>query len=206
MGPPQDPGELRTLGIRIGATTIRRILRAYGLGPAPRRTGPTWSEFLSAQAEGILACDFFTVETLWLKSLYVLFFIELHSRRVHVAGVTAHPDSGWVTQQARNLAHSLEDRPAKVRFLIRDRDAAKFSGPFDEVFRTGRHRDPSADPSTSSQRLRRGLGKDGADRGPGLDPRSRSSACRTRLAHLHRALQRRAAASRARFRDARRPS
>ncbi len=128
-------GELRKLGIRIEATTIRRVLSAHGLGPAPRRTGPTWSEFLKAQAQGIVACDFFTVETLQLKTLYVLFFIELHSRRVHVAGVTAHPESAWVTQQARNLMYSFDGRPAPVRFLIRDRDA-KFSGPFDEVFKT----------------------------------------------------------------------
>jgi putative transposase len=101
--------------------------------PAPRRSGPTWTEFLRQQARGALACDFFTVETAFLMILYVLFFIELATRRVHVAGVTARPDSGWVTQQARNLAiaGSLEDH----ELLIRDRDA-KFSGPFDEVFRS----------------------------------------------------------------------
>jgi hypothetical protein len=86
-------GELLRLGMRIGATTIRRILRASGLGPAPRRTGPTWSQFLRAQAQGVLSCDFLTVETLRLKTIYVLFFIELGTRRVHIAGVTAHPDS-----------------------------------------------------------------------------------------------------------------
>ncbi len=128
-------GELRKLGIRIGATTIRRVLRTGGLGPAPRRGGPTWSQFLRAQAEGMLASDFFTVETLWLKTLYVLFFIELHTRRVHVAGVTGHPDSAWVTQQARNRIIEAEARPASARFLIHDRDA-KYLGPFDEVFRT----------------------------------------------------------------------
>ena len=128
-------GELRRLGLRVGATTIRRILRAQGLGPAPRRTGPTWSQFLRSQATGILACDFLTVETLRLKTLYVLFFVELHTRRVIVAGVTAHPDSAWVTQQARNLAHSLDARSAPLQFLIRDRDS-KYSGPFDEVFRS----------------------------------------------------------------------
>ncbi len=108
---------------QLGATTIRRIFGAYGLGPAPRRSGPTWSEFLRAQAKGILACDFLTVETLRLKTIYVLFFIELRSRRVHIAGVTAHPDSAWVTQQARNLAYELLDRSTPVRFLLRDRDA-----------------------------------------------------------------------------------
>jgi transposase InsO family protein len=125
-------GELRKVGIRLGATT-RTILRKAGLGPAPRRNEPTWTEFLRSQAEGIWACDFFTVETAWLRTLYVLFFIELGPRRVHLAGVTAHPDSAWLTQQARNLA--LAGDLDNVRFLIRDRDT-KFSGPFDEVFRT----------------------------------------------------------------------
>jgi hypothetical protein len=93
-------GELRKLGIRVGATTIRTLLRRHGLGPAPRRTGLTWAQFLKTQAEGIVACDFFTVETIRLKTLHVLFFIHLSSRRVVVAGVTAHPASAWVTQQA----------------------------------------------------------------------------------------------------------
>jgi putative transposase len=109
------------------------ILRRAGLGPAPPRTGPTWSEFLRAQGRGVLACDFFTVETVFLKTLYVLFFIELSTRQVHVAGTTSRPDSACVTQQARNLAITLEleDR----HMLLRDRDA-KFCGTFDEVFRT----------------------------------------------------------------------
>jgi putative transposase len=102
------------------------------MNPAPRRAGPTWAEFLRSQAAGILATDFFTVETISLKTLYVLFFIELSSRRVHLAGVTANPDSAWVTQQARNLA--IEERLSGVRFLLRDRDA-KYSGPFDAVLR-----------------------------------------------------------------------
>jgi len=125
-------GEVRKLGIRVGASTIRCVLRRTGLGPAPRRMGPTWSEF-RAQAKGVIACDFFTVETVFRKTLYVLFFIELSTRRVHVAGTTGRPDSAWVTQQARNLAITggLEDK----RTLLRDRDS-KFSGPFDEVFRT----------------------------------------------------------------------
>jgi hypothetical protein len=101
------------------------------LGPAPRRSGPSWAEFLRAQAEGIVACDFFTVETAWLRTLYVLFWIELGTRRVHLAGVTANPDGAWVTQQARNLA--IEEQLGNVRYLIHDRDS-KFSGPFDSVF------------------------------------------------------------------------
>ncbi len=126
-------GELRKLGIRVGATTIRSLLRRSGLGPAPRRSGPSWSEFLRGQAEGIWATDFFTVQTVWLRTLYVLFFIQLGSRRVHLAGVTADPDSLWVTQQARNLA--IDDKLTNVRYLIHDRDA-KFCGPFDEVIRS----------------------------------------------------------------------
>jgi hypothetical protein len=96
--------ELGKLGVWVGATTIRTLLRRVGLGPAPRRIGPSWAEFLRAQAQGILACDFFTVETVWRRTLYVLFWIEHGSRRVHLAGVNANPDCGWVTQQARNLA------------------------------------------------------------------------------------------------------
>ena len=126
-------GESPKLSIRVGTSTIRRILRRAGLKPAPRRAGPTWSEFLRAQGRGVMACDFFTIETVFLKTLYVLFFIELSTRRVHVAGTTSRPDSAWVTQQARNLsiAGCLEDK----HILIRDRDA-KFSGPFDEIFRS----------------------------------------------------------------------
>jgi transposase InsO family protein len=126
-------GELRKLGVRVGATTIRALLRPQGLGPAPRRTGPSGAEFLRAQAQGIVACDFFTVETVWLRTLYVLFWIEHGSRRVHLAGVIANPDCVWVTQQARNLA--IDERLGNVRFLIHDRDA-KFCGSFDSVIRS----------------------------------------------------------------------
>ena len=128
-------GELAKLGIRVSATTIRALLRRHGLGPAPRRSGPTWSQFLRAQAHGILACDFFTVETVFLKTLYVLFFIELGTRRVHLAGATAHPDSAWVTQQARNLSFDHPGHRVPFRFLIRDRDS-KYVSSFDEVFST----------------------------------------------------------------------
>lgn len=126
-------GELAKLGIRVSATRIRTLLRANGLGPAPRRDGPTWGEFLRSQAHGILALDFLTVETVRLRTLYVLFAIHVRSRRVHILGVTKNPDSAWVTQQARNLA--VGERLRGIRFVIRDRDS-KFSGPFDEVFRS----------------------------------------------------------------------
>jgi len=92
------------------------------MGPAPRRTGPTWSEFLRAQANGIVGCDFFTIETVWLRTLYVLMFIELSTRRVFVTASTARPDSAWVTQQARNLSMDLDGRAPPVPFLIHERD------------------------------------------------------------------------------------
>jgi putative transposase len=126
-------GELQGLGYRVGATTIRSLLRRAGIPPAPRRTGPSWSEFLRAQAKGVMSCDLFTLETVFLRTLYVLFFIEVGTRRVRIAGVTAHPDAGWVTQQARNLA--IDGETDNVRFLIRDRDS-KFTASFDEVFRS----------------------------------------------------------------------
>jgi putative transposase len=126
-------GELAKLGIRVSATKIRTLLRANGIGPAPRRDGPTWSQFLRSQAEGILALDFFTVETIMLRTMYVLFAVHLGSRCVQVLGVTRNPDSAWVSQQARNLA--VGERLRGIRFVIRDRDS-KFPGPFDEVFRS----------------------------------------------------------------------
>ena len=116
----------------MGATTVRRILRNHGIDPAPRRSGPSWSEFLRAQAHGILATDFFTIETAVMKTLHVLFFIELATRWVHLGGVTEHPDSAWITQQARNLSIVGSDS-AHRNFLIHDRDC-KFSAAFDQVF------------------------------------------------------------------------
>jgi len=128
-------GELKGLGVVVSATTVRTWLRAAGLGPAGRRGGMTWRESLRTHRRSLLAVDFFTVETVWLRRLYVLFFIELASRRVHVAGCTPTPTARWVTQQARQLMWSLAERQEPVRFLIRDRDA-KFTDSFDEVFRS----------------------------------------------------------------------
>ena len=126
-------GELAKLGITVSAPKIRVLLRRHGLGPAPRRSGPTWSEFLGGQARGILALDFFTVETLFLKTLYVLFAIEVGTRRVHMAGVSRNPDSAWVTQQGRNRSFDFAREGRSFRFLIRDRDS-KYTASFDRVF------------------------------------------------------------------------
>ncbi|MGH3085460.1 MAG: integrase core domain-containing protein [Gaiellaceae bacterium] len=126
-------GELNGLGISVSATTVRKILRQSGVGPAGGRSGLSWRAFLRAQATSMLAVDFFTVETISLQRLYVLFFIELGSRRVHVAGCTANPTGAWVTQQARQFAWTLQERPGSFRFLIRDRDS-KFTRDFDALF------------------------------------------------------------------------
>jgi transposase len=112
-------GELRKLGVTVSATSVRNILSRHGLGPAPRRDGPSWTEFLAAQAAGILATDFFTVDTVWLEPLYVLFVIEIKSRVVHVLGVTRHPVGTWVTQVARNLVSDLDEGGRRFRFLVR---------------------------------------------------------------------------------------
>jgi putative transposase len=104
-------GELKGLGMAVSATTVRTWLRAAGLGPAGTRGGMTWREFLRAHRQSVLAVDFFTVETIWLQRLYVLFFIELGSRRVHVTGCTPNPSAPWVTQQARQLSWTLAEPP-----------------------------------------------------------------------------------------------
>ena len=123
---------MKKLGVNLSATAVRNVLRRHRLKPAPRRSGPTWAEFLRAQASGTLSCDFFHVDTITLRRRYVLFFIDPERRKVFLAGVTEHPIGAWVTQQARNLAMTLEDEGRSVKFLIRDRDT-KFVGPFDEV-------------------------------------------------------------------------
>jgi len=126
-------GELKGLGVVVSTTTVRNVLREEHAGPAGGRPGPSWRQFLQSQAKSLIAVDFFTVDTIWLRRLDVLFFIEVASRRVHFAGCTAHPDDGWVTQQARQLTWTLAERPEPVRLLVRDHDR-KFTRSFDEVF------------------------------------------------------------------------
>ena len=127
-------GELARLGHAIAASTVWEILHAAGIDPAPRRAGPTWRQFLAAQAHAIIACDFLVVETVLLQRLYVLVFIEHGTRRLHLAGVTAHPTGAWAVQQARNLAMDLGDRLGTMRFLIHDRDPI-FTTAFGEVLK-----------------------------------------------------------------------
>jgi putative transposase len=128
-------GELAGVGVTVSATTVAKILRQAGVPPARARIALSWRKFLRTNAASMVACDFFTVETLWLGRLYVLFFLELGTRRVHLAGCTANPDGGWAVQQARQFGWSLCERATAIRFLIHDRDR-KFSRAFDDVFKS----------------------------------------------------------------------
>src|SRR5690348_5506556 len=126
-------GELVRLGHPIAASTVWQILHDAGVDPAPRRSGPTWKQFLTAQARGMLAVDFVHVDTVLLRRIYALIVIEHGTRRAHLAGITANPDGAWTTQAARNFLMDLGARSASVKFLIRDR-AGQFTGSFDAVF------------------------------------------------------------------------
>ena len=126
-------GELKKLGLTVSKGSVANVLRRHRLPPAPRRAAPTWAEFLHAQATGILATNFFTVDTVLLRRYYVPFVIEAERRVVHLLGVTTNPNGPWVTQGARNFCTELEETGRRVRFLIRDRDT-KFTASFDQIF------------------------------------------------------------------------
>jgi putative transposase len=165
-------GELAGAGVRVPPSTVRDILKCAGLDPAARRAGPDWGQFLKAQAEGILACDLFHVDTVFLKRIYVLFFIEHATRTVHVMGVTANPTGSWVAQQARDLFMDLGERAEHIKFLIRDRDA-KYTSVFDQVFTSlGVRVIKTPGTGSSGERDRRALGRDRAARmhRPAPDP------------------------------------
>ena len=124
-------GELAQLGHRVAASTVWRILRDAGRDPNPQRTGPSWAAFIHSQVRAVIATDFFTVDTVLLRRYYVLFFIEIHTRRVHLAGITANPTGAWTTQQARNLLQRVERR---IRFVVHD-GAGQYTTSFEDVFR-----------------------------------------------------------------------
>jgi hypothetical protein len=128
-------GELCKLGYAIGRSTVRNVLKRWNIPSAPCRAhqGSSWKTFLNHYKGQMLACDFFTVETIWLKTIYVLFFIELGTRRIHLAGCTRRPTAAWVTQQARHISWKMQDGAVTTRFLIHDRDS-KFPVAFDTVF------------------------------------------------------------------------
>jgi transposase InsO family protein len=126
-------GELRRLDINVSATVVRSVLAEAGIPPAPQRDRNSWRTFLRQHGDSILACDFLTVDTVWLRRLYVLVFLTIGSRRVEYVACTSNPDTAWMLQQARNLLMDLDDRDHSLRFLIHDRDS-KFSSAFDAVF------------------------------------------------------------------------
>jgi putative transposase len=134
LGYGKIQGELQKLGFSLAQQTIASLLRRHSILPAPQRAGsPSWQHLMRHYRQQLVACDFFSVETLWLQTLYVLFFIEVGTRRVHVAGCTAHPTSAWVTQQARQFVWTFQTESPPPRFLIHDRDS-KFTPLFDAIF------------------------------------------------------------------------
>jgi hypothetical protein len=199
-GYPRIAGELLKLGLRVSPSTVGRILLANGLGPAPRRSGPTWRQFLRRQAATMLACDFFTVETIGLRRFYVLFFIELGSRRVHLAGCTTSPTGGWVTQQAQPQLR----RPVRADAVSDPRPRQQVQWRLRRDLPRRRHSgDPHTDPRTASERLRRTLRPHRPGRVSRLATDPRPPPPRAGTTRLHRPLQPRAPTPRAQTAPAR---
>jgi putative transposase len=188
-------GELCRLRYKIGASTVWAILQRAGVDPAPKRSALTWRQFLRAQAEGVLAVDFFTADTVFQQRLYVLFVIEVASRRVHVLGVTPHPVGDWVAQQARNLLMALDDCAGRFRFLVRDRDT-KFTAAFDAVFVAEAIQLLPTPVRTAGECVRGAVGRHGSagSAGPDADPGMPAAA--GGAGRVRRSLQRPSPASR----------
>ena len=178
-------GELANLGLRVSPSTVRRLLARSGVDPAPRDSGPGWREFLRAQAASIVACDFFTVESVFLRRYYVLFFAHA-TRRVWFAGCSSNPTGAWVTQQARNLGLDFADEGA--RLLIRDRDR-KYTGSFDEVLRSGGIRIVKTPTRTPQANAIAEIRQNRPRRMPRLAADPQPPPPRTRPAQLHRPRQ-----------------
>ena len=181
-------GELTGLGYKLAPSTVWQILKDAGIDPAPRRSGRTWQGFLHIQATTILAADLFHVDTVFLRRLYVLFFIGHGTRRVHLAGITRHRAGERVSQQARNVLMNLEEHADVVRFLIRDRDAE-----FTACVRRGVHRDRRADhqnpcPGAAGERDRRELDFQCSQGVPGPDADHRRTALAVDPERVHRSL------------------
>ena len=164
-------GELAGLGVKVAASTVWEILKNAGIDPAPRRTGPTWSQFLRSQAEAILACDFFTADLLDGTQAYVLAVIEHATRRIRILGVTLHPTGEWTAQQARNLLMDLGDQAHRVKFMIRDR-GSNFTAAFDAVLADAGIRTVLCNVADAPhERDRRTLDRRMPPRAPGPHPR-----------------------------------
>ena len=181
-------GELTGLGHKVAPSTVWQILKAAGIDPAPRRAGQTWRAFLAGQAKTILAADFFHVDTVFLRRLYVLFFFEHGTRRVHLAGITAHPTGAWVTQQARNLLMNIESRTGSLKFLIRDRDT-KLTAAFDAVFTAIGVRIVKTPVQAPRERYSRTLDRQRTARVPGPDADHRRTAPAAGSRRVRRPLQ-----------------
>jgi len=183
-------GELPGLGVRVGASTIRRVPQRLRISPAPQRSRPSWRQFLRTQAATMLACDLFPVDcAVTVRRFYLFFVIETGARYVHVLSVTAHPDGAWTVQQARNLLMDLGERAARFRFLIRDRARAVHRGVRRGAVRRGDRggEDPAAQPK--GERIRREVGAYRQGRGDRPDAHRWATAPSRRPGRVRRALQ-----------------